>query len=418
MSTISRKHLLSGLALAVALGISGGSAVAAEKLKVAILVPGLANDGSFNQVALEGVKKLASEGLITFEIREKQKDPASSEPVIRQYAQRGYDLIIGHGIELSEPILTVAKDFPEVHFAASDGPILPANSPPTLMAGLMTSLNKAISPLGRWKKRRGQSGAVGGPQLPFILASHKGFKAGLAETDPSATVIEVFTGSFDDVLEGCRSDQGSDRPGRSIGVDIRRWHRNGVAAAADRPRSTRLALRQRRRAGEEGECRVHVEFDADDIHLLRQPSGAAGNAERVDLGLLGRGRNAVPDAIAGCPHQLSALADQILGRFGSLLHIIEGSGEDFDHGRGRIGLGKTGLKAFMRSQNKGKLRAADGTHFGRAGFSSDPTGEIALLSEVISPAISVGGEFAGKIRTARGSEVDLREILGHREYWL
>src|SRR5580704_7959290 len=174
MRKLSRLQFLVGITALAALALPH-SGIAAEKLKVAVLVPGLANDGSFNQVALEGAKKLADQGLITFEIREKQKDPATSEPVIRQYAQKGYDLIIGHGIELSEPILNVAKDFPKVHFAASGGPDL---------AGKLV-----VSKVG----------AVGGPQLPFILAAHKGFKGGLQETNPSATVVEVYTGSFDDV---------------------------------------------------------------------------------------------------------------------------------------------------------------------------------------------------------------------------
>ena len=77
--------LLAGVA-AIALAAPAG---AAGKLKVALLTPALTNDGSFNQVAAEAVKKLAAEGLITVEIREKMADPAASEPVIRQYAAKG-----------------------------------------------------------------------------------------------------------------------------------------------------------------------------------------------------------------------------------------------------------------------------------------------------------------------------------------
>jgi len=45
----SRLQFLIGLAAVV--GASAGTGVAAEKLKVAVLVPGLANDGAFNQAA-------------------------------------------------------------------------------------------------------------------------------------------------------------------------------------------------------------------------------------------------------------------------------------------------------------------------------------------------------------------------------
>src|SRR5256885_15146656 len=112
------------IAMMVSSVVTGAMAPAdaqTKKLKVALLVPALTNDGAFNQVALEGIKKLAAEGLVEYELRERMGDPAQSEPVIRQYASRGYDLIIGHGIEISLPILKVAKDFPNVKFTASGG---------------------------------------------------------------------------------------------------------------------------------------------------------------------------------------------------------------------------------------------------------------------------------------------------------
>ena len=48
------------LLLVVAAALAGLSpALAAEKLKVAVLTPGLTNDGSFNQAAADAVGKLA-----------------------------------------------------------------------------------------------------------------------------------------------------------------------------------------------------------------------------------------------------------------------------------------------------------------------------------------------------------------------
>ncbi len=178
MLQLSRLHVVA-LATAVAFGLSAGTVAAAEKLKVAVLVPGLANDGSFNQVALEGIKKLADEGLVTYELREKQRDPASSEPVIRQYAQRGYDLIIGHGIELSEPILNVSKDFPKVHFAASGGPDL-ANKLTANTDGWTYDFAQQ-GYLSGWvagKMGVNKVGAVGGPQLPSSWRHTRASKPG------------------------------------------------------------------------------------------------------------------------------------------------------------------------------------------------------------------------------------------------
>jgi basic membrane protein A and related proteins len=223
------------LLLAVAAALTGlSSALAGEKLKVAVLTPGLTNDGSFNQAAADAVKKLAAEGLITVEIREKLGDPAASEPVIRQYAAKGYDLIIGHGIELSEPILKVAADFPKTHFAASGGPDL---------AGKLTAN------VDGWTYDFGQQGylggfvagnlkggdligVVGGPQLPFIVASHNGFKAGLKEAGSSAKTSEVFTGSFDDAQKAAEATRGLIAEGAKLIWTSGDGIGNGVAAAA------------------------------------------------------------------------------------------------------------------------------------------------------------------------------------------
>jgi basic membrane protein A and related proteins len=234
----SRRFFLGGIlgtASMLALGFANRTALAAGALKVALLTPGLTNDGSFNQVALEAVAKLKRDGLIRYEVREKMRDPSASEPIIRQYAARRYDLIIGHGIELSEPILNVAKDFPSIHFAASGGPDLAGK----LLANVdgWTYDFAQLGFLSGWVagKLTGirKVGMVGGPQLPFILASHKGFKAGLAATNPNAQVVESFTGSFDDVQRAVEATRGLIGQGAQLVWTSGDGIGNGVAAAAN-----------------------------------------------------------------------------------------------------------------------------------------------------------------------------------------
>jgi basic membrane lipoprotein Med (substrate-binding protein (PBP1-ABC) superfamily) len=184
---------------------------------------------------LEAVKQLQADGLVTFVVREKMGDPAASEPVIRQYATRGYDLIIGHGIELSEPILNVAKDFPKIHFAASGGPDLAGKLIANTDGWTYDFAQQGY--LSGWVagKLKGvlKVGMVGGPQLPFILASHKGFKAGLAETNPSAKPMETFTGSFDDVQRATEATRGLIAQGAQVVWTSGDGIGNGVTAAAN-----------------------------------------------------------------------------------------------------------------------------------------------------------------------------------------
>ena len=151
------------------------------------------------------------------------------------------------------------------------------------------------------------------------------------------------------------------------------------------------------------------------LTFCAKSAGAAGHAERMDVGLLGGSSDAVADAVAGGPHQLRALGDQPLGRFRRFLHVIERAGEDLDDCRRRIGLLQAGLEAFVRREDERQLRTAERADLAHAEFAGDPARKIALLGKIVRPAVGVGDQLAGKVRTARRGKMDLREILGDVE---
>lgn len=220
---------------AILLAASSLTAAAQEPLKVALLTPGLTNDGSFNQVANEALERLQEEGLVTFELRERMNDPAASEPVIREYAARGYDLIIGHGIELSEPVLLVAAEFPDSRFATSGGPDLADRLLPNVDGWTYDFAQQGY--LNGWVAGKiadvDTVGVVGGPQFPFVLATHAGFAAGLKETNPNAQILETYTGAFDDVQKGAEATRGMIGQGADLIWTSGDGLGNGVAAAAN-----------------------------------------------------------------------------------------------------------------------------------------------------------------------------------------
>lgn len=236
-----RGWLKTALSLLIALTVgttlalaSGGAHAETKKLKVALLLEALTNDGSFNTFAYTALKKLADAGKVEFEVRENLADPAAAEPVIRLYASRGYDLILGHGIDLQAPILKVAKDFPNVHFSCSGGPDTATRLTDNVdgwtydfgqqgyLAGYVVGKIDGISTVG----------IVGGPELAFIKAAHNGFKAGLAASNPKAKFIETYTGSFDDAQRALEATRSLASQGAQIVWTSGDGMANGVAAGA------------------------------------------------------------------------------------------------------------------------------------------------------------------------------------------
>lgn len=219
---------------------SGG----AHKVKVVLFAPGLTNDGSWNQVAREAVERLERDGRVDADIREKMADPGTSEPVIREYATKGYDLIIGHGLELLEPMLKVAKEFPKVHFAIVGGPDVLQKTTANVEAwtfdlGQQGYLSGFIA--GKIKDVQ-TVGLVGGLQIPPILAVHAGFKAGLKDADPSRKWKEVYTGNFDDVQKAIEATTGLLDQGAQLIFTSGDGIAAGVASAAARHQPKALTL--------------------------------------------------------------------------------------------------------------------------------------------------------------------------------
>ncbi len=212
---------------------ASGSGGDERELKVAIVTSGQTNDGAFNAWSAEAAEQLKADGA-DVQIRQGLADPTQAEPVIRQFAARGYDLVIGHGIDVSEPILRVAPQFPDVHFSASGDATLARKLPANVdgwtydfgqlgyLDGFVAGSLRGIDSVG----------AVGGPQLPFVLATHKGIRAGLAAANPSATFNESYTGRFYDLQKEQEAARGLLDKGAKLLIATDDGRGLGQAAAA------------------------------------------------------------------------------------------------------------------------------------------------------------------------------------------
>lgn len=217
---------LAAVAAATAFVLAGCSGTAADTadteagsdvIRVGALTPGNANDGAFNQALADALAQLEDEGLIEYELREQMADPATSEPVIADFASQGFDLIIGHGIELGDAIFSVAGDFPDVNFTASGG---------------VDILEKATDNVETWTYDASQVGYLSGyiagltgaanigrvesMELDFVTFTDQYFQQGVLAANPEAALLPVvYAGSFDDAEAAATAttgliDQGAD----------------------------------------------------------------------------------------------------------------------------------------------------------------------------------------------------------------
>jgi basic membrane protein A and related proteins len=163
--------------------------------RVAVLFPGLVDDQSWNQAGFEGLKRAEAEGAeIAYTERVNQSQQVE---VFRNYAQQGYDIIVGHGGEYMDAALQVASEYPDLQFVVTNGNRGAANVTSfTLnyrdmgvlagaLAGLMTETNEVA--------------VVAGQEIPVALGAVEGFREGVARVNPEAEVNVTYTGSWEDV---------------------------------------------------------------------------------------------------------------------------------------------------------------------------------------------------------------------------
>lgn len=96
------------------------SAGEAQGARVAVLFPGEVTDGSWNEFGYEGLVRAQNECGVEIAYSE-NVFPDEQLSAFREYADGGYDIIIGHGGEYGEAALTVGFEYPDAEFGVTNG---------------------------------------------------------------------------------------------------------------------------------------------------------------------------------------------------------------------------------------------------------------------------------------------------------
>lgn len=160
---------------------------------------------SFNDLALEGVRKAAADYGITYD--EVEPKSVSDEEIIQDEmaASGDYDLIICVGAEQVDALTNVASTYPEQRFA-----LLDATSDLSNVASYSCKeqegafLAGALAALAKQEKTDGKVGDgktigfIGGVDNPLINRFAAGYKAGAEYVEPEMKVLVDYAGGFND----------------------------------------------------------------------------------------------------------------------------------------------------------------------------------------------------------------------------
>ena len=198
---------------------------------VAMVPPGLVTDKAFNQYTYEGMLKAAAEKGIKTTYKENVAQDEQVE-VLRQFAQAGYEIVIGQGGQFGDAVATVAKEFPNTKFVFSVGTDTYGLSNMTaatidyghagfvagVLAAMYTKTNKVAFILGEYYETH--------------RAMYRGIVAGLKQINPDIEVTEVLTGDWADTVKARECALSAISSGCDVLIPCLDAAGAGVAAAA------------------------------------------------------------------------------------------------------------------------------------------------------------------------------------------
>ncbi|MGL5743906.1 MAG: BMP family lipoprotein, partial [Cetobacterium sp.] len=166
-----------------------------------VLSTGGLGDKSFNDSAYRGLEMAKKDLGIDFKYVE-PKNSLEDEEFLREYAEAGYDFIIGVGFPMRDAIENVARDYPELKFAMIDNTTSEENVKNLLFRESEGSF--LMGALAAMMSKNGAIGFVGGIDIPLINKFKDGYEEGAKYINPEIKVLSAYIGgtsAFSDPLK-------------------------------------------------------------------------------------------------------------------------------------------------------------------------------------------------------------------------
>lgn len=224
------------LAVVFALLALAGTAFGAPKtkVKIALIIESTVDDKGWGQAmhdAIKAVEKKYGPSLVEYNYSEKMK-PVDAGSAARQYASRGFDIILAHGAQFKSIILELAEEFPKTTFAfgtnADVGPknvftYMPMSEETGYINGVIAGMVTKSNIIG----------IVGPVDAGDSARYNRGFWLGVKSVNAKADIKVAHTGSFADYVKAAELAHTHIKAGADVLTGAAQQATGGLRAVAE-----------------------------------------------------------------------------------------------------------------------------------------------------------------------------------------
>jgi basic membrane protein A and related proteins len=181
------------------------SSANAQQLKIGILLPGSTADNGYNADGARAAQALKSQLNADVQTTE-NVSVANQADLYRQYAAKGYNVVIGWGGQFTDGAVQVAQEFPDVKFIVVNSGVENGKN----LASIDTDIQdwEFLGGFVTAKlSKTGVIGWVGGQCFPATAANLHGVEQGAKYADANIKVLSTFTGDFEDPTKAQQAAQ-------------------------------------------------------------------------------------------------------------------------------------------------------------------------------------------------------------------
>lgn len=218
--------------LTLTFGIAALPAVAADPVRIGVLIPGSKSDKGWMESGYDGLVAAQKQHGDAIKVQTVENiNYADMEQALTQLATKN-GLVIGVGGQTQGAVYKVAKRFPKVRFAIVGGNA--GESAPNV-AGYDVKQAEIAYVAGAAAAMLSKTGAVsyvGGMELPSIVNAGKEFGLGAKSVNPNIKYFENYTGDFDNVAKAKEATLAATAQGADVHYHILNLGLRGLEQAA------------------------------------------------------------------------------------------------------------------------------------------------------------------------------------------